>query len=83
MRLQRYTPCPVLQQHGPFDPPEIKDFRRQGLVCMGPYANDRWYIFHPKNRTEPSWPAPVLAYTPSRRTLCEKICEFISKHRRG
>jgi hypothetical protein len=66
MKLRCYTPCPVLQQHGPFDPPEVKDFRKQGLVCMGPYHNDRWYIFHPKSRPTP-------------RTLREKICGFTNK----
>ena len=75
MKLRRYQPCPVLQQHGPFDPPEIKVFRKQGLVCLGPYHNDKWYIFHPKGVRPVPAPAP--------RTLCEKICEFIGKHRRG
>lgn len=66
MKRKRYTPCPVLQQHGPFDPPEVKDFRKQGLVCLGPYHNDKWYIFHPKPRPTP-------------RTLREKVCGFTNK----
>ena len=79
MKLRRYTPCPVLVH--PTLHPDVPALREQGLVCMGPYANDKWYIFHPKPRVEPPWPTPVLAYTPSPRTLREKICEFISKHR--
>lgn len=71
MKLQRYTPCPVLVH--PTLHPEVPALRKQGLVCMGPYHNDRWYIFHPKG----------VRPVPTRRTLCEKICEFISKHRRG
>lgn len=71
MRLQRYTPCPVLVH--PTLHPEVPALRKQGLVCMGPYATDRWYIFHPKG----------VRPVPTPRTLCEKICEFISKHRRG
>lgn len=49
-KLKRYAPLPVIQQYGPFDPPEIRSFRKEGLVCMGPYANDKWYIFHPRPR---------------------------------
>lgn len=71
MRLRRYTPCPVLVH--PTLHPEVPALRKQGLVCMGPYHNDRWYIFHPKG----------VRPVPTPRTLCEKICEFISKHRRG
>lgn len=76
MKRERYTPCPVLVH--PTMHPKVPALREQGLVCMGPYANDRWYIFHPKPR-----PTPVLTYTPSRRTLHEKVYEFIGKHRRG
>ena len=64
MKRKRYTPCPVLVH--PTMHPEVPALREQGLVCLGPYHNDKWYIFHPK---------PL--------TLCEKICEFIGKHRRG
>lgn len=71
MRLRRYTPCPVLVH--PTLHPEVPALRKQGLVCMGPYHNDRWYIFHPKG----------VRPVPTPRTLCEKICEFIGKHRRG
>lgn len=71
MRLQRYTPCPVLVH--PTLHPKVPALRKQGLVCMGPYATDRWYIFHPKG----------VRPVPTPRTLCEKICEFIGKHRRG
>lgn len=71
MKLQRYTPCPVLVH--PTLHPEVPALRKQGLICLGPYANDRWYIFHPKG----------VRPVPAPRTLCEKICEFIGKHRRG
>ena len=71
MKLHRYEPCPVLVH--PTLHPEVPILRKQGLVCMGPYATDRWYIFHPKG--------VGTGRTP--RTLCEKICEFIGKHRRG
>jgi hypothetical protein len=47
LRLRRYRPLPVLEQHGPYDPPIVKFLRQLGLRCMGPYANDRWYIFLP------------------------------------
>lgn len=46
MKRKRYTPCPVLVH--PTMHPEAPALRKQGLVCMGPYHNDRWYIFHPK-----------------------------------
>lgn len=81
MKRKRYTPCPVLVH--PTMHPEVPALREQGLVCLGPYHNDKWYIFYPKPRAEPPWPTPVLAYTPSPRTLREKICEFIGKHKRG
>lgn len=68
MKLHRYTPCPVLVH--PTMHPDVPALLAQGLVCMGPYHNDKWYIFHPKPRPTP-------------RTLREKVCEFISKHRRG
>lgn len=68
MKRKRYTPCPVLVH--PTMHPEVPALRKQGLVCLGPYHNDKWYIFHPKPR-----PAP--------RTLREKVYGFISKHRRG
>lgn len=71
MKLQRYTPRPVLVH--PTMHPEVSALRKQGLICMGPYANDRWYIFHPKG----------VRPVPAPRTLCEKICEFIGKRRRG
>lgn len=29
-------------------PQEIDDLRAQGLVCIGPYHNDMWYIFYSK-----------------------------------
>ncbi len=73
MKLRRYTPCPVLVH--PTLHPEVPALRKQGLICLGPYANDRWYIFHPKGVRPLPAPAP--------RTLCEKICEFIGKHKRG
>ena len=71
MKLRRYTPCPVLVH--PTLHPEVPALRKQGLICLGPYANDRWYIFHPKG----------VRPLPAPRTLCEKICEFIGKHKRG
>lgn len=71
MKLRRYTPCPVLVH--PTLHPDVPALRKQGLVCLGPYHNDKWYIFHPKG----------VRPVPAPRTLCEKICEFIGKHRRG
>jgi hypothetical protein len=55
LKLRRYPPLPVLEQHGPFDPPIVKVLRDLGLRCLGPYHNDRWYIFLPKgHRTVPT-----------------------------
>ena len=73
MKLRRYHPCPVLRH--PTLHPAVPAMRKAGLICMGPYANDMWYIFYPKGVRPVPAPAP--------RTLCEKICEFIGKHRRG
>ena len=67
MKLRRYQPCPVLVH--PTLHPEVPTLRKEGLVCMGPYANDRWYIFHPKPRAER--PVPT--------TLREKMCGFTNK----
>lgn len=64
MKRKRYTPCPVLVH--PTMHPEVPALRKQGLVCMGPYHNDKWYIFHPKPRPTP-------------RTLREKVCGFTNK----
>ena len=64
MKLRRYTPCPVLVH--PTMHPEVPALRKQGLVCLGPYHNDKWYIFHPKPRPTP-------------RTLREKICGLTNK----
>lgn len=72
MRLHRYEPCPVLVH--PTLHPEVPTLREQGLVCMGPYANDRWYVFHPKPKVK----RPVR-----RRTMRVKIYQFTGKHRRG
>ena len=47
-KLRRFRPLPVIQQRGPRDPAVIKALKLMGLRCMGPYANDRWYIFWPK-----------------------------------
>jgi len=59
--------------------PDVPAMRKQGLVCLGPYANDRWYIFHPKGVRPLPAPAPV----PAPHTLREKVRGFIGKHRRG
>lgn len=86
LKLQRFEPCPVIQQYGPFDPPEIAHFKRAHLICMGPYHNDKWYIFYPKPKTNrQSLPAPTPAPVPppAPRTLCEKVCSFIDKIVRG
>ena len=69
MKLRRYTPCPVLVH--PTLHPDVPALRERGLVCLGPYANDKWYIFHPKGVRPVPAPAP--------RTLREKICGFTSK----
>ena len=49
MKLRRYQPCPVLVH--PTMHPDVPALREQGLVCLGPYHNDKWYIFYPKPRT--------------------------------
>jgi len=49
MKLRRYQPCPVLVH--PTLHPKVPALREQGLVCLGPYHNDKWYIFHLKPRT--------------------------------
>jgi hypothetical protein len=64
MKRKRYTPCPVLVH--PTMHPDVPALREQGLVCMGPYHNDKWYIFHPKPRPTP-------------RTLREKVYGFTNK----
>ena len=64
MKRKRYTPCPVLVH--PTMHPEVPALRKQGLVCLGPYHNDKWYIFHPKPRPTP-------------RTLHEKVYGFTNK----
>lgn len=46
-KLRRFG-IPVIQQTGPVDPDIIKDLRELGLRCLGPYHNDKWYIFLPK-----------------------------------
>ena len=46
MKLCRYYPCPVLVH--PAMHPSVPGFRKAGLICMGPYANDMWYVFYPK-----------------------------------
>lgn len=47
LKLRRFG-IPVIQQTGPVDPDIIKDLRELGLRCLGPYHNDKWYIFLPK-----------------------------------
>ena len=47
LKLRRFG-IPVIQQTGPVDPAIIKDLRELGLRCLGPYHNDKWYIFLPK-----------------------------------
>jgi hypothetical protein len=47
-KLRRFG-IPVIQQTGPVDPAIIKDLRELGLRCLGPYHNDKWYIFFPTN----------------------------------
>jgi hypothetical protein len=54
LKLRRYPPLPVLEQHGPYDPPIVKVLRDLGLRCLGPYHNDRWYIFISNPRTKPT-----------------------------
>lgn len=76
MKLRRYYPCPVLVH--PTMHPAVPAMRKAGLICMGPYANDRWYIFYPKG-----FPLPTPAPVPAPRTLCEKVCGFIDKFVRG
>lgn len=80
MKLRRYYPCPVLVH--PTLHPSVPAMRKAGLICMGPYANDMWYIFYPKTLPLPA-PAPVPAPVPAPRTLCEKVCGFIDKLVRG
>ena len=48
LKLRRFG-IPVIQQTGPVDPAIIKDLRELGLRCLGPYHNDKWYIFLPTN----------------------------------
>lgn len=69
MKLRRYTPCPVLVH--PTLHPDVPALRKQGLICLGPYHNDKWYIFHPKGVR--SLPAPQPA------TLRERVCGFTNK----
>jgi hypothetical protein len=76
MKLRRYYPCPVLVH--PTMHPAVPAMRKAGLICMGPYHNDNWYIFYPKGFPLPA-PAPVPAPVPAPRTLCEKVCGFIDK----
>lgn len=56
MNLKRYAPCPILMH--PFLHPDVPEMRKEGLLCMGPYANDKWYIFHPK-KPRADKPTPV------------------------
>jgi hypothetical protein len=58
MKLRRYHPCPVLRH--PTLHPAVPAMRKAGLICLGPYHNDRWYIFYPKGFPLPA-PAPVPA----------------------
>lgn len=81
MKLRRYYPCPVLVH--PTLHPAVPAMRKAGLICMGPYANDMWYIFYPKDLRLLPAPAPVPAPVPAPRTLCEKVCGFIEKIVRG
>lgn len=77
MKLRRYYPCPVLVH--PTLHPAIPAMRKAGLICMGPDANDMWYIFYPKDVRLLPAPAPVPTLVPAPRTLCEKVCGFIGK----
>jgi hypothetical protein len=79
-KLKRYHPCPVLMH--PTEHPAVPAMRKAGLICMGPYANDRWYIFYPKTKIKRA-PLPAPAPVSAPRTLCEKICGFIDKIVRG
>lgn len=47
-KLRRFG-IPVVQQTGPVDPAIIKELRAMGMRCLGPYHNDKWYIFLPTN----------------------------------
>jgi hypothetical protein len=47
LKLRRFG-IPVIQQTGPVDPAIIKELRAMGMRCLGPYHNDKWYIFLPK-----------------------------------
>ena len=48
LKLKRFG-IPVIQQTGPTDPAIIKELRAMGMRCLGPYHNDKWYIFLPTN----------------------------------
>jgi hypothetical protein len=48
LKLRRFG-IPVIQQTGPVDPAIIKELRAMGMRCLGPYHNDKWYIFLPTN----------------------------------
>jgi hypothetical protein len=48
LKLRRFG-IPVIQQTGPVDPAIIKELRAMGMRCLGPYHNDKWYIFLPAN----------------------------------
>ena len=50
MKLRRFEPCPVLVH--PTLHPAVPGMRKAGLICMGPYHNDMWYIFYPKPRPQ-------------------------------
>lgn len=51
LKLKRFG-IPVIQQTGPTDPDIIKELRAMGMRCLGPYHNDKWYIFFPANPSE-------------------------------
>jgi hypothetical protein len=48
LKLKRFG-IPVVQQTGPTDPAIIQELRAMGMRCLGPYHNDKWYIFLPAN----------------------------------
>lgn len=80
-KLQRFDPCPVLVH--PTEHPAVPSMRKAGLICMGPYANDKWYIFYPKPKTKRQPVHTPPPPPPAPRTLCEKMCSFIDKIVRG
>jgi len=47
LRLQRFEMLPVLRD-GPGVDALVSMLRKGGMVCLGPYHSDKWYIFWPK-----------------------------------